>query len=140
MPLFIPTTSTTTPDGCVGGGGTWGEASSLPCSASAQRRWTMEWATPGSLHGRRQRTSRTQLQCTYFWHKCKCCTARGCKRRPPWWSGCVSCVHSHFFFHVPWWGHYVTMCQRIDVTDRYQLQWLYHQCNASEAITTTHIR
>ncbi len=73
-----------------------GEASSLPCSALMQRRRTMEWVTPGASHGRRHRTSRTQPQRTYFWHKCKCCTTRGCERRPPWWSGCVSCVHSLF--------------------------------------------
>ncbi len=73
-----------------------GEASLSPCSASTQRCRTTEWATSGASHGRRRRTSRTQPKCTYFWHKCKCCTARGCKRRPPWRSSCVSCVHSLF--------------------------------------------
>jgi hypothetical protein len=29
LPLFIPTTSMMTPEGCMGGGGSWGEASSL---------------------------------------------------------------------------------------------------------------
>ena len=88
-------------DGDCGGGGnngtttatTTAEAVHKLCSLCLRSqefnsRGITTQATPGALHGQRCRTSRTPPQPPYFWHRCTCCTARGCKRKYCTWYYC----------------------------------------------------